>query len=63
MTTVVYAGGFAKKGKEEKAYFEEFDKGCLEAHNQIRTNPKSFVPDLEAILASFEGYTMKNKTG
>ena len=63
MTTVVYAGGFAKKGEEEKAHFEELDKGCLEAHNQIRTNPKSFLPDLEAILASFEGNTMKNKFG
>ena len=63
MTTVVYAGGFAKKGEEEKVYFEELDRACLEAHNQIRANPKSFVPDLEAILASFEGNTMKNKFG
>lgn len=37
------------------------DKGCWEAHNQIRQNPKSFVPDLESMLAKFDGNLMKNE--
>jgi uncharacterized protein YkwD len=35
----------------------------FEAHNKMRTNPKSFIPTLEKMLASFSGNIMVTDKG
>ena len=37
----------------------QFDKDILKFHNQARTNPKSYIPILEKMLASFDGLIMR----
>lgn len=32
-----------------------FERELLDLHNQIRQDPQSFVPELENILAEFDG--------
>jgi len=41
----------------------ELDKGVWEAHNQVRTDPKNLVPDLEEMLTRFNGNVLQPKTG
>ena len=37
----------------------QFDLDVFKAHNEIRTDPKSFIAELEAMLPGFEGNLFK----
>ena len=63
---------FAKKEASAKLRYEmeasvalesvaSFDKDVYHALNNARTNPKSFIPDLEAKLKNFEGKVDKKR--
>ena len=39
----------------------QLDRDVFNAHNEVRTNPKSLIPDLEAQLPKFEGNLLKNE--
>ena len=40
-----------------------FDKKVVNALNKARTNPKSFIPQLKAMLTQFNGNVMKRPSG
>jgi len=39
----------------------QLDKDIFVTHNEVRTNPKSMIPDLEAQLEKFDGNLLKNE--
>lgn len=39
----------------------QLDRETWKAHNDVRTNPQSMIPDLEAQLDKFDGNLLKNE--
>ena len=39
----------------------EIDKGVLAAHNVVRSQPKAIIPQLQAMLAGFDGLILKRE--
>ena len=39
----------------------QLDREVFQAHNDVRTNPKSMIPDLKSQLEKFDGNLLKNE--